>query len=199
MTDVTLLGSWWYFNGTGGFDGGGYSSTINLTKSVMTASTDVISNIATTGKVSLTGSSIQTDVRTQSWMWSMGNVSIAGVGTIDHRSKYLSVGQLPSTSQSIGVARLLYFGQKTYSGTIPSGGGVDVVSNKYYPSIMASAVGTASIAGYHPGLIAQVLPANTGNTNYFSVRLTNTTASDIVLTSAPVTVMIWRAEGAEAL
>lgn len=191
---ASLFGCDWYFNGTGGIDASNQSLVMGVELLQMTGASDVLANIPSIARLSLKNSNIRTDVRTAAYVVELQNVNISGVADQQYnRVGRMAIGQAPGSTYQPTETRLILSGKKTYTGTINAGSGVNIVGDQYFPGIMSDSAGFGSVQGYHPGLLVQVLPATTGNTDYYCVRLVNTTAANITLTAVQVNWTILRA------
>lgn len=189
-----VLGSDWYFNGTGGIDGTSNALTLSVNRLLMTSATDVLVNIPATARLTLKDSAIQTDIRASAGFIAMENTTIQGVADRQNfRPKTIAIGQAPGTLYQPTELRFSYAGKRVFSGTINANASAMVVADQYFEGIMGDGCGFGSVAGYYPGLLVEITPAQTGNTNYYCVRLVNTTASNITLSSVQINWIIFRA------
>jgi hypothetical protein len=194
LDNVVVTGDEWFLNGTGGIDANNQAAAIDLRRIRMASATDVLSNFPSTAQLIFKDSTLRTDVRGWASLFSLENVNINGVADRQNfRSRLLAIGQSPGAAYQPTEFRLGLSGKKTYSGTINAGQSAQVVGDQYFPGIMSDAAGFGSVQAYHPGLLVQVTPGTTGSTDYYCVRLVNTTTSNITITSAQVNWTILRA------
>ena len=194
LEQAAITGDEWFVNGTGGIDASNQQCTIDLRRLRMPTASDVLSNFPSNARIIFRDSDIQTDVRGWAGVVCLENVTISGVAdTQNFRPRVLAIGQSPGAAYQPTELRFSLSGKKTYSGTINAGTSAQVVGDQYFPGIMADGSGFGSVQAYHPGLLVQVTPATTGSTDYYCVRLVNTTASNITLSSVQINWTIFRA------
>lgn len=190
----TLVGNDWYFNGTGGIDATTNPITLAINKLLMTSATDLLSNFPTDAKVTLSNTTMQTDLRSLAGFIAMENVYIASVTTqVNFRPKTIAIGQSPGALYQPTELRFSYAGKTTYSGTIGANSWARAVTDQYFEGILDVGCGYGGLEKYYPGLLVQITPSQTGLTNYYCVVLVNTTASPITLTAVQVNWVIFRA------
>ena len=194
LETATITGDEWFVNGTGGIDASNQQCTVDVRRIRMATATDVLTNFPSDARLIFRDSDIRTDVRGWAGVVCLESVNISGVTEQQNfRPRVLAIGQSPGAAYQPTEFRMGLSGKKTFSGTINAGQSAQVIGDQYFPGIMADGAGFGSVQAYQPGLLVQITPGTTGSTDYYCVRLVNTTASNITLTNVQVNWTILRA------
>lgn len=191
---IQLLGCDWYFNATGGIDCNSAATVIAINKLLMVAATDTIDNTNSNCRLSLETSTIQSEISTLPALVYAANCTINGT-LYDFLPNVMSLGRRTVRTP----ARDLYFATTTYSGTINANSINEIVTDQALTGVMADSIGYGSLQEQHPGLLVQVTPGASDNTDEYSVQLINVTSSNITVTDLVVNIMIWKAESLNAV
>jgi len=182
-----------YMNDTGGMDLGAGSNTLIGTYIYGTSAGD---NLVATGtslqKIHLYNCNLSTSSSLNASVTHLYNTQIDGA-FYKNFSRNIPV-TLSTYAQGTNVSAIndILAYTKTVTATINAGVTglliTDQAINAAWTENFAIAVASISNA-YNPGLILTVTPATTGNTGYFCVLATNTTAGTITLTNALLKVL----------
>jgi len=188
-----------YFNGTGGIDLGAGSNSFRGNHLYAVASTD---------KLLATGTSLQDVHLYNSQLGSATSLNaskthlyLTSIGATQYlnffRNLDLTLSGSAQGTNTTTISDVTAY-TKTVTATINANTTTALISDQAATNIWASGFTTAmaNLANtYAPGLILTVTPATTGSANFFCVLATNTTASNITITSATLKVLFFAGTG----
>jgi hypothetical protein len=189
-----------YLNGTGGINLGSSSNTLYVIDAAIGASTDAIyANGTSLQQIQVVNSSFGTCTLNATRLL-FQNSTLSGTYYRNFASNYdltLS-GNLVNTTRVSDINAYT----KTITQTISANSSARLITDQPVSNLFSTdwAVGVAQMENFNPlGLILTVGPSTTGDRNYFCVNATNTTGSNIVLTSVDLTIVFIKGGGAIAI
>ena len=195
FTDCETIISAVYVNGTGGFDFGSGSNTANITRYYGTATTDKIyANGTTLQTLTVTDSNIPGTSTINASKLKFVNSTINGAFYRQFASNLdlmLTDGDLTNSSRISSMVAL----KRTVTATINANTTAALIADYLLPNTWNSdfTVGVANfLDSYNPGLILTVQCATTGSAQYINVLATNTTGSNITVTSKALRVLLMK-------
>ena len=199
LEECTTTVSGIYMNGTGGINLGTVSNTFYLIDAAIGASTDAIfANGTSLQQVQIVNSSLGTSTLNATRLL-IQNSTVSGTYYRNLGQNYdLTLGDLTNTCS---VSDFQAF-TKTLTFTVNANTTARLITDQPVSNLFATnwVVGLAQIENKDTlGLILTVGPATTGSRDFFCVMATNTTSSNITLTSADLTVFFINGAGGTAI
>lgn len=199
ISECNTVASGVYMNGTGGINLGAVSNTFYLIDAAIGATTDALfANGTSLQQVQIVNSTLGTSTLNATRLL-IQNSTVSGTYYRNLGQSYdLTLGDLTNTCR---VSDFVAF-TKTLTFTVNANTTSRLITDQLVANLFASdwAVGLAQIENKDTlGLILTVGPATTGSRDFFCVMATNTTSSNITLTSADLTVFFIKGAGGIAI